>query len=427
MAAIEQHKEKDSRNTSMGDFETLVGRIQSTSSALQEDARLVINRNVTTRAWLTGFYIVEYEQHGNDRAKYGERLLKRLAERLDDKSFSLTNLKNYRSFYLLFPEVGYPVVRYLRQKFEKSQTPSDLFLLTDSLSFEKSQTLPDLLDLRNNKYSEKSQALISFFDEPTGTALISSDGFAMQTEDGKVMPVPQMVFDRMSYSHLTLLLHISDPLKRAFYAIEAMRGPWSVRELQRQIDSNYFERSGWSKKPELLANKVNENAEKPSFREELKSHYIFEFLGLAAKNVVEEDELEQALIDHLEEFMLELGMGFCLESRQKKLLIDDRYFKADLVFYHRILKCHCIVELKAHRLDYADMAQLNMYIEYYRRHYMQPNDNPPVGLLLCTEYGQEMVEYVTPNIDPNLFVSQYELQLPRKEKIREFLMRENKG
>lgn len=427
MAAIEQHKEKDSHNTSMGDFESLIGRIQSTSSALQEDARLVINRNVTTRAWLTGFYIVEYEQHGNDRAKYGERLLKRLAERLDDKSFSLTNLKNYRSFYLLFPEVGYPVVRYLRQKFEKSQTLSDLFLLTDYHPFEKSQTLPDLLDLRNNKYSEKSQALISFFDEPTGTALISSDGFAMQTEDGKVMPVPQMVFDRMSYSHLTLLLHISDPLKRAFYAIEAMRGPWSVRELQRQIDSNYFERSGWSKKPELLANKVNEKAEKPSFREELKSHYIFEFLGLAAKNVVEEDELEQALIDHLEEFMLELGMGFCLESRQKKLLIDDRYFKADLVFYHRILKCHCIVELKAHRLDYADMAQLNMYIEYYRRHYMQPNDNPPVGLLLCTEYGQEMVEYVTPNIDPNLFVSQYELQLPRKEKIREFLMRENKG
>ena len=108
-------------------------------------------------------------------------------------------------------------------------------------------------------------------------------------------------------------------------------------------------------------------------------------------------------------------------------LIDDRYFKADLVFYHRILKCHCIVELKAHRLDYADMAQLNMYIEYYRRHYMQPDDNPPVGLLLCTEYGQEMVEYVTPNIDPNVFVAQYELQLPSKEKIKEFLMKENKG
>lgn len=408
MAAIEQHKEKDSRYTSMGDFESLVGRIQSTSSALQEDARLVINRNVTTRAWLTGFYIVEYEQHGNDRAKYGEGLLKRLAERLDDKSFSLASLKNYRQFYLYYPELGESIAMYLQQKTQKSQA---------AISF---------LQSADNVIAIKSQSPISQFPlQPSIT--MSNDGFAMMAADGKVMPVPRMLFNRLSFTHIAQLIHISDPLKRAFYAIEAMRGPWSVRELQRQIDSNYFERSGWSKKPELLASKVNENAEKPSFREELKSHYIFEFLGLAAKNVVEEDELEQALINHLEEFMLELGMGFCLESRQKKLLIDDRYFKADLVFYHRILKCHCIVELKAHRLDYADMAQLNMYIEYYRRHYMQPNDNPPVGLLLCTEYGQEMVEYVTPNIDPNLFVSQYELQLPRKEKIREFLMRENKG
>ena len=409
MAAIEQHKEKDSRYTNMGDFESLVGRIQSTSSALQEDARLVINRNVTTRAWLTGFYIVEYEQHGNDRAKYGEGLLKRLAERLKDKSWSQTNLKNARASYLAFPEISHPVAQYLMQRFGKSQAVTDLFLLPDSQSIAKSQALPDF-----SQYAPEQTK-------------VSYDGFAMMTSQGEVMPVPQMVFDHLSYTHIAILAYISDPLKRAFYAIEAMRGPWSYRELQRQIDSNYFERSGWSKKPELLASKVNENAEKPSFREELKSHFIFEFLGLAAKNVVEEDELEQALINHLEEFMLELGMGFCLESRQKKLLIDDRYFKADLVFYHRILKCHCIVELKAHRLDYADMAQLNMYIEYYRRHYMQPNDNPPVGLLLCTEYGQEMVEYVTPNIDPNLFVSQYELQLPRKEKIREFLMRENKG
>ena len=426
MAAIEQHKEKDSRYTSMGDFESLVGRIQSTSSALQEDARLVINRNVTTRAWLTGFYIVEYEQHGNDRAKYGEGLLKRLAERLKDKSFSLASLKNFRHFYLYYPELAEPIVNYLVLRYGKSQTVLDFFQIPKNQLDTKSQSLISLFQLQKNPKAVKSQSPISLSGESV-SIVVSKDGFAMQTANGDVVAVPQMLFDRLSFTHIAQLIHLGNPLKRAFYAIEAMRGPWSVRELQRQIDSNYFERSGWSKKPELLASKVNETAEKPSFREELKSHYIFEFLGLAAKNVVEEDELEQALIDHLEEFMLELGMGFCLESRQKKLLIDDRYFKADLVFYHRILKCHCIVELKAHRLDYADMAQLNMYIEYYRRHYMQPNDNPPVGLLLCTEYGQEMVEYVTPNIDPNLFVAQYELQLPSKEKIREFLMRMNKG
>lgn len=391
------------------DFESLVKHIQHASEALRQDARLVINRNVTTRAWLTGFYIVEYEQHGNDRAKYGDKLLKRLAERLDDKSWSQTSLKNARAFYLTFPEISHTVISYLVKHFGKSQALPDVLQLPDSQMLEKSQSLPD------------------FFEPVPAAAEVSKDGFAMLTANGDVMPVPQMVFDRLSYTHIAILAYINDPLKRAFYAIEAMRGPWSYRELQRQIDSNYYERSGWSKKPELLSKKVNDKAEKPTFRDELKSHYVFEFLGLAAKNVIEEDALEQSLIDHFEEFMLELGMGFCLEARQKKLLIDDRYFKADLVFYHRILKMHCIVELKGHRLDYADMAQLNMYLEYYRRHYMQPNDNPPVGLLLCTEYGQEMVEYVTPNMDPNLFVAQYELQLPSKEKMKEFLMKENRG
>lgn len=237
MVAIEHCTEKDGTNKSADDFELLVGNIQSASKALQEDARLVINRNVTARAWLTGFYIVEYEQHGNDRAKYGDKLLKRLAEQLDDKSFSLTNLKNYRSFYLLFPEVGYPVVRYLKQKFEKSQTVSDLLLLTDYQSFEKSQTLSDLLDLRNSKGSSKSQSLISLFNESADTAVISSDGFALQTDDGEVMPVPQMVFDRMSFSHLTLLLHINNPLKRAFYAIETIPNEGEQRIRIRKIEN----------------------------------------------------------------------------------------------------------------------------------------------------------------------------------------------
>ena len=133
----------DSKNKNKGDFESLVGNIQSASKALQEDARLVINRNVTTRAWLTGFYIVEYEQHGNDRAKYGEGLLKRLAERLKDKSWSQTNLKNARAFYLTFPEVSQPVAHYLMERFGKSQAVTNLFQLSDSHMLTKSQALPD--------------------------------------------------------------------------------------------------------------------------------------------------------------------------------------------------------------------------------------------------------------------------------------------
>lgn len=257
MAAIDQYIVEPAK----GDFESLVNNIQSTSNALQEDARLVINRNVTARAWLTGFYIVEYEQQGNDRAKYGEGLLKRLAE---------------------------PVVRYLSAKSGKSQSVISLLQSFGNFDVIKSQSLISQLPLHQS-------------------ATVSGDGFAMMTTEGEVMPVPQMLFNRLSFTHISKLIHIGDRMKRSFYALEAMRGPWSVRELQRQIDSNYYERSGWSKKPELLASKVTERAERPTFREELKSHYIFEFLGLAAKNVIEEDDLEQALIDHLEEFLLELG------------------------------------------------------------------------------------------------------------------------
>lgn len=261
-----------------------------------------------------------------------------------------------------------------------------------------------------------------------GTAAVtgtSSDGFALSLSDGSVKADPQAVFDRLSFTHIVQLIHVEDSLQRAFYAIEAIRGPWSVRELQRQIDTNYYARSGWSKESELLRRKINSIAERPTFQQDIKSPYYFEFLGLSAKDTIDEADLEAAIISHLKDFIMELGMGFCLEEEQKRLLIDDRYYKADLIFYHRILKCHCIVELKAHRLDYADVAQLNMYIEYYRRHYMQPDDNPPVGLLLCTEYGQEMVEYLAPFTDPQLFVARYELQLPSKEKIQNFLMQEN--
>jgi predicted nuclease of restriction endonuclease-like (RecB) superfamily len=389
------------------DFESLVGRIQSASEALQQDARAVINRNVTCRAWVTGYYIVEYEQNGKDRAKYGEQLLPNLSKRLGEKSFGISSLKNYRKFYLLYPELNATIAGYITDKFADSEQIVSTLLLP-----QKSQSVIGQFGL------QKSQT-------PSGQLDVSQDGFAMSLSNGDVIANPNSLFNRLSFSHIILLLQLDDKLQRAFYAIEAMRGPWSVRELKRQIDTNYYARSGWSRKPELLARKLKGTLGKPSFREDIKSPYFFEFLGLTSKDIIEEDDLETAIISHLKNFIMELGMGFCLEDEQKRLLIDDRYYKADLVFYHRILKCHCIIELKAHRLEYSDMAQLNMYMEYYHKHYMQPDDNPPVGLLLCTEYGKEMVEYLTPFTDPHLFVAKYELQLPSKERIKEFLMREN--
>lgn len=415
-----------------GDFEALVKHIQSVGNALQQDARLVINRNVTTRAWLTGLYIVEYEQNGNDRAKYGTQLLQNLSKRLGGKSYSATNLRSYRLFYQYYPELLPVIGAYLIERFgnlnggvaflpEQIQQTLSAKLMPAQIGQSLSDELP-----ATQKQQTLSAKLEMLPGQPKVTA-ISRDGFAMSLSDGSVKAVPQMVFNRLSFSHIVELLHLDDDLQRTFYAVETMRGPWSFRELQRQIDTKYYERSGWSKKPELLAKRVSGKAEKGSFSEEIKSPFVFEFLGLAAKDAITELTLQDALRDRLRDFIMELGMGFCLEDEQKRLLIDGRYYKADLVFYHRILKCHVIIDLKGERLDYADVAQIQLYMSYYREHYMQPDDNPPVGLLLCTEYGQEMVEYLAPFTDPQVFVARYELELPSKEKIKEFLLRENTG
>ena len=411
---------KHSANQFSENFETLVTQIMSIGEALQQDARVVINRSITTKAWLTGYYIVEYEQHGNDRAKYGDNLLQNLSKRLGGKSYSATNLRSYRLFYMLYPKLRPVIANYILERFGgETMESTPITFLPPKIQ----QSL--IAELQDEGKQQSVTAKSARAQDSLIVTGISPDGFAMSLSDGSVETVPQALFDRLSFTHIVQLLHVEDSIQRAFYAIEAMRGPWSVRELQRQIDTNYYARSGWSKKPKLLSKKINGNAERPTFEQDVKSPYYFEFLGLSSKDAIDESDLEVAIVSHLKDFIMELGMGFCLEEEQKRLLIDDRYYKADLVFYHRILKCHCIVELKAHRLDYADVAQLNMYIEYYRKHYMLPDDNPPVGLLLCTEYGQEMVEYLTPFTDPQLFVARYELQLPSKEKIRKFLMQQN--
>ena len=377
------------------DFDGLVAHIQQTQDVLQNNARLVINRHVTAKAWLTGYYIVEYEQKGADRAKYGEQLLKKLAEKLKDKkTFSYRTLRLYRQFYLVYNRLGLPIKKYL----------------CGNLSI--------------------GQSVIAKLKSSQNEGLIIWQSVIAKSSDvvgNEVWVDPQKLFDKLSFTHLAAILPITDPLERAFYETMAIRGTWSVRELQRQIDSNYYFRSGWSQKPEALAKLVEGKAETDTLALDIKSPFTFEFLGLQAKDVVEESDLETALITHLQDFILELGMGFCFEERQKKMLIDDRYFKADLVFYHRILKRHVIIELKANRLNYADAAQLHMYLAYYRKNIMQPDDNPPIGILLCSEVGQEMAEYSLLDLDESVFISKYQLNVPSKERMTEFLRKENEG
>ena len=203
-----------------------------------------------------------------------------------------------------------------------------------------------------------------------------------------------MLVERLSFTHLVELIAIDDPLKRAFYEIECIRGNWSVRQLKRQIATLYFERLGLSKDKEKLASMVK---------------------------AVAESDLEPALVDNLWDFLLELGHGFCLEAQQKSIVIGNTRGFVDLVFYHRILKCHVLVELKVDAFHHEQIGQLNTYVTWYGKHMMAAGDNPPVGLLLCTQKDHALVEYALAAIDNRLFVSKYEVELPSKDELQRFL------
>lgn len=371
------------------ELNVLAKEIKAINESLQQSAAKAINKHVTARNWLIGYCIVHYEQHGEDRAAYGERTLQALAEKIHEEGLSYRNLRLFRQFYLAFPELSASVSQ---------------FLLSDNRIW---QPVAAKLELPVSELDTTWQPVAA---KLKNEELISSE----------------IVFSSLSFSHLSQLISIEDPVEKAFYEIESIKGVWSKRELKRQIDSNLYLRTGLSRNKDLAVEKANVGAEKTDIMDIIRSPYTFEFLGLNAKEVVEESDLESALMDHLQEFMLELGDGFCFEARQKRIVIDDKYYFYDLLLYNRILHCGVIIELKSKELDYTDMAQLNMYVNYYRANMMNEGDNPPVGILLCTEAGQEMVQYTSPGIDENVFVSTYMLHLPDREQILDWLRKEKR-
>jgi len=252
-------------------FELLVNTIQATHNQLQQSAIRSVNIHLTIRNWLIGFYIVEFEQNGSDRATYGERLFAELAKTLNVKGLAETNLKLSRQFYLVYPQIAQIVSEQLQQ----IGFSSIRHLSTDELQIHDNQTVK----IRQT----------------------ASDEFISTLPEGLQVP-PNQLINSLSFSHFVLLLPIEDPLKRTFYEIECMKGTWSVSELKRQINSLYFERSGMSTNPEKLSRLVNDKAHALVPTDIIKSPFTFEFLGLKAKDVVYESDLEQALIDHLEEF-----------------------------------------------------------------------------------------------------------------------------
>ena len=342
-------------------FNDLASIVQTTHDAAQSSAIKAINRMQTMRNWLIGYYIVEFEQHGKDRAEYGTQLLKKLEERVNRKGVNVTLFKNSRSFYLLYPQMAENLISV---KTVKSPTLSDQF-------------------------------------KTSGKKIISS----------------------LSFSHIVELLTLDDPLARYFYEQECIKCTWSVRELRRQISTNLYIRAGISSNPEKMLSLPSVQGH-DSAELQIRQPFTFEFLGLKAKEIMDEHDLEDALITHLQEFILELGKGFCLEARQKRIIIDNEYYYPDLVFYNRILHCGVIIELKNEEFSHENLGQLNAYVSYYKENEMQLGDNPPVGILLCTRKGIKMVEYALAGMDNQIFVSTYMLQLPDKKTLEDFLLKQ---
>ncbi len=372
-------------------YELLVNSIEKTHSHFQQQASKAVNVALTLRNWLIGFYIVEFEQNGEDKSVYGEHLIDSLSLNLKHiKGIDRRSLFRFRQFYLLYGYLGKSI--------------SENILRNGFIP------LPELI--------EKVGSVTPLLEE---AAKVGSP--TPLSENTNRIPADTIIY-QLSYTHIEQLLNIEAELKRTFYEIESIKGCWSVKELKRQINSLYFERSGMSLKPELLRDITNQKAETLLPADIIKSVYAFEFLGLKTKDAVEESDLETALLDYLQDFMLEMGHGFCLEARQKKMLIGDEYFYVDLVFYHRVLKCHVLVDLKVEAFDHNNIGQLNTYVNYYKATVMLKEDNPPIGILLVTDKNKALVEFATAGIDNQLFVSKYLLELPGKEQLEAFIQKE---
>jgi len=346
---------------------------------LASQATRAVNASLTLRNWLIGFHVEEYERRGVDRAEYGDKLMDRLAESLAKQGISRCDRREiyrYRRFYLTYPQIVEAV------------TPQ--------------------LD------SWAGTASIDDIGRPdaAGRIVEASPPFRL---DGKTL------ISKLSFTHFVELLNIEDAVKRVFYEAECIQGNWSVRELKRQIHSLYYERCGLSINKKKLAELTRKHAEQALPALTIRDPYVFEFLGLTPREVMSESHLEDQLIGKIEEFLLELGHGFCFEARQKRILIGDEHYFIDLVFYHRILKCHVLVELKLAEFSHENIGQLNTYVSWYTQNMMLEEDNPPIGILLCTHKNHSLVKFALAGMDNRLFVSKYQMELPEPEEIERFL------
>lgn len=346
---------------------SLYARVRDILQSARAGVARTVNTTQVMANWLIGREIVEEEQRGRRRAGYGAKVLAELSERLArdvGRGYSIDNLEAFRQFYLHYPQLI-------------SETPSRKLPASHSAS----EAIPGW-------------------------------------RPGSLHPM-------LSWSHYRTLLRTSRKEARAFYEIEAIRNAWSVRELSRQIGSLLFDRLAKSRDKKGLMRLATRGQEVTQPFDVLKDPVVIEFLGLPESSRLVESKLEQALIDNLQTFLLELGKGFAFMSRQERVTLDGDHFYIDLVFYHTILKCYVLIDLKVGKLTHADLGQIQFYVNYYDRERRKEGDNPTLGLVLCPDKNDAVVKYTLgEQLKRNIFASRYQLHLPTEEELEQELRRE---
>lgn len=351
------------------DYDGLLSGLSALLDQSRRSAARAVNAVLAATYWEVGRRVVEFDQGGRERAGYGEALMAKLAVDLSGRygrGFSRRNLEQMRVFYLGWEmrPVGAGILQ------------------------ARAKGVP----------AEKAQ---------TSSAELLAPGPGHMTA---LFPLP--------WSHYVRLMTVSNPAARRFYEEEAIKGGWSVRQLDRQIGTQFFERLRGSDRKDALLAKAHTPipADTVTADELVRDPYVLEFLNL--KNEYGEGELEEAIVRHLEAFLLELGRGFTFVSRQQKIRIDAEWYKIDLLLFHRRLRCLVVIDLKIGKFTHADAGQMNLYLNYAREHLSEPGENPPVGLILCSQKSDTVVRYAMGGINARVFASEYLTDLPAEDELR---------
>ena len=411
-------------------YASLVKAIGTATTQLQGRAAAAVNHALVIRNWMVGGWIVEFEQTGKDRAKYGARLMERLAgdlARREAKGLGISMLERCRTFFLTYAQCG-ELIPYAPPTDSAVAKQIPYALPTEFLSLGDGSTIPgtvspELARLFQIRQTLSVESQIARVPAIPATPSPKSSALSIRGSLTPELPTPlsPSLLLRLSWSQLQELIRLDDPWKRAFYENECLKGNWSVRQLQRQIGSLLFERTGLSTNKKALIERARKQEPQETITGLLRDPYVLEFTGLAERPEYLESDLESALLTHLQSFLLELGQGFCFEARQKRITVGRQHDYIDLVFYHRRLRCHVLLDLKIRAFKHGDAGQMNFYLNWWKTHGMEPGDLPPVGIILCSDRESAAVEFATAGIDNQLFVSRYLVALPSAEKLRAFL------